>query len=482
MKDKQTILIIGATGQIGSKLLTTLPENDLSVIGTSRNQHQISGDNNVIYDLREDIDEKITLSDFDWCIICAAETSIKKCNTDPSNSHFINVERTINLIDKCYDAEVKVLFLSSVSVFDGSKALCTVDDTPNPTTTYGKQKLEVENYILEHHKNNCSVVRLTKVIDSRTPLIMTWRENLSAGKTITAFTNKLLSPLPSDNVCELILTIVKRNLNGTFQLGGSQELSYYEFATQYFGGSANILPAVSDEPQRHASLEAFLPTYEFQYDSLLSAPKVDIGLMANHAYSEHPKHLLFTLSRYKFVSKMLKDSKNVLEIGCADAFGSALVLNEVERLTCCDIDTTFINHAKRTHHYKEQISFVQNDFVAQPLTETFDGIFLMDVLEHISPNNEHKFLTNIIDNLADHGVAILGIPSLESQVFASEISRQGHVNCKNAEELKRFLLKFFRNVFIFSMNDEVVHTGFYPLAHYLIALCCSPRREEQKHE
>ena len=25
------------------------------------------------------------------------------------------------------------------------------------------------------------------------------------------------------------------------------------------------------------------------------------------------------------------------------------------------------------------------------------------------------------------------------------------------------------NVFLFSMNDEIIHTGFYPLAHYLVA-------------
>jgi hypothetical protein len=24
---------------------------------------------------------------------------------------------------------------------------------------------------------------------------------------------------------------------------------------------------------------------------------------------------------------------------------------------------------------------------------------------------------------------------------------------------------------VFSMNDEVVHTGFYPMAHYLLAVC-----------
>jgi hypothetical protein len=26
---------------------------------------------------------------------------------------------------------------------------------------------------------------------------------------------------------------------------------------------------------------------------------------------------------------------------------------------------------------------------------------------------------------------------------------------------------------MFSMNDEVVHTGFHPMAHYLFALCCT---------
>ena len=35
--------------------------------------------------------------------------------------------------------------------------------------------------------------------------------------------------------------------------------------------------------------------------------------------------------------------------------------------------------------------------------------------------------------------------------------------------------KFFHNVFIFSMNDEVIHTGFYPMAHYLWAIGVGPK-------
>ena len=30
--------------------------------------------------------------------------------------------------------------------------------------------------------------------------------------------------------------------------------------------------------------------------------------------------------------------------------------------------------------------------------------------------------------------------------------------------------------FTFGMNDEVVHTGFYPMAHYYFALCSIPKK------
>ena len=55
---------------------------------------------------------------------------------------------------------------------------------------------------------------------------------------------------------------------------------------------------------------------------------------------------------------------------------------------------------------------------------------------------------------------IIGTPSLESQAYASPPSKAGHINCKSGDELKALLSSYFHNVFLFSMNDEVVHTGF----------------------
>ena len=198
-----------------------------------------------------------------------------------------------------------------------------------------------------------------------------------------------------------------------------------------------------------------------------------LGLMANMRWHHDPKHLLFMLARYKFVAKLLSGKESILEVGCGDAFGSKIVKQEVNHLTVSDVDPIFIKDAKET-----QIDDLQNfkavvhDFVKKPMKGTFDGIYMLDVFEHIDPDSEDIFVFNILKSLSSDGVLIVGIPSLESQKYASEASKLGHVNCKNGDNLKKFFKRYFANVFLFSMNDEVVHTGFFPMAHYLIAVCC----------
>ncbi|HVL13888.1 MAG TPA: methyltransferase domain-containing protein, partial [Gemmata sp.] len=105
----------------------------------------------------------------------------------------------------------------------------------------------------------------------------------------------------------------------------------------------------------------------------------------------------------------------------------------------------------------------------------FDAAYSLDVFEHIVPDREYDFVRNIARSLTPTGVAVIGSPSLQSQAYASEGSKLGHVNCKDGKEYKRVMEAHFDNVFLFSMNDEVVHTGFSPMAHYLFALCVGPK-------
>ena len=50
----------------------------------------------------------------------------------------------------------------------------------------------------------------------------------------------------------------------------------------------------------------------------------------NYAWHTDPKPLTFLLARYKFVAKMFSGLARVLEVGCADAFATRIVRQEVE--------------------------------------------------------------------------------------------------------------------------------------------------------
>lgn len=222
-------------------------------------------------------------------------------------------------------------------------------------------------------------------------------------------------------------------------------------------------------------------TREPQYQSCLDIRDetgvATLGLMTNQAWRDDPRHLLFVLSRYKFVAKMLSGRTKVLEVGCADAFGTRLVQQEVGTVTAVDFDPVFVRDAQSRMSPRWPFTCQVHDMLDGPVPGAFDAAYSMDVLEHISADKERTFIANIAASLSPGGVLIVGSPSIHSQAFASVPSRAGHVNCKDAAAMKQLMNEFFDSVFIFSMNDEVVHTGFTPMAHYLLALCCTRRGE-----
>jgi 2-polyprenyl-3-methyl-5-hydroxy-6-metoxy-1,4-benzoquinol methylase len=218
-------------------------------------------------------------------------------------------------------------------------------------------------------------------------------------------------------------------------------------------------------------------TKEPQYHSMVEQADASgletFGLMTSYAWNDDPKRLTFTLSRYKFVSKLLSGRENVLEIGCADAFGTRIVRQEVQRLTATDFDPVFIEDVKKRMNPRWSFDAFVHDMLSGPVPpRNYDGIYALDVLEHIDPGDEPVFMSNLVGSLAPHGAVVLGMPSLESQVYASPNSKAGHVNCKSMPDFKQMMAGHFHNVFMFSMNDEVVHTGYHKMAHYLLALGC----------
>ncbi len=200
-----------------------------------------------------------------------------------------------------------------------------------------------------------------------------------------------------------------------------------------------------------------------------------MGLMSGWSWHDDPKRFVFYLSRYKFVAKMLDGSGHVLEVGCGDGFGTRLVVQAVKQVTAVDFDPEFVASANAIMSDRWPFTCLQHDVTAAPVPGSFDAVYSLDVLEHVPADSEGRFISNMIAPLKPKGVAIIGTPSLQSQAHASAHSRRGHVNCKDQGDLKRLMQRYFDQVFVFSMNDEVVHTGHHAMSHYNFCLCCGKK-------
>lgn len=215
-------------------------------------------------------------------------------------------------------------------------------------------------------------------------------------------------------------------------------------------------------------------TVEPQYDYHIKLKEeygiTKLGVEKNGNWHSDPKRLIFVLARYKFAAKMLSGKNRVLEVGCGDGFPIRIMLQEVNSVHAVDIDPIFIADIEERRDKKWPFTYAVHDILSGPIDEQFDAAYSLDVLEHIPKSEEKKFIENIVKSLIKNGVLIIGMPSLESQPYASPLSKIGHVNCKTGSDLKALMLEYFDNVFMFSMNDEVVHTGYQPMAHYLFAM------------
>lgn len=211
------------------------------------------------------------------------------------------------------------------------------------------------------------------------------------------------------------------------------------------------------------------------YDSLKEVfvtKNLKLGSYTSWSMTHDARHMAFTLSRYKFVAKMLEGRKNVMEVGCGDAFGLPIVAQNLFGgiLYAIDWEEKFLNDNRERLHFLRNVKFIQHDMNCSALDEVkVSAIYLIDVIEHVDPNKEDIFMNNLIASYEnkENAVMLIGTPNITAAQYASEQSAAVHINLKNQNDLKTLLYKYFNNVFMFGMNDEVVHTGFASMSHYI---------------
>ncbi len=255
------ILIVGSTGNIGSALVNKLTKHsDYKPVETRRNNLKKDHE---YFDFSKKIN--INFSKYSHLVIAAGITKIKECEDNEAFSYKVNVSSTIKLIKNAQDQNCYIIFLSSNNVFDGKYPNYKFNDETCPNNVYGKHKVLVEEYLQTNNFNNSCVLRLTKVLKSQNnSFIEKWEEDANNLGYFNVLKNYLFSPISLDDVTNSILECIKFKKNGIFQKGGTSELSYLDYAKEYYKNKPDMLKKIkiTDEKNetRYGSLTTKLPS------------------------------------------------------------------------------------------------------------------------------------------------------------------------------------------------------------------------------
>ncbi|MEW5984297.1 MAG: class I SAM-dependent methyltransferase [Acidobacteriota bacterium] len=218
---------------------------------------------------------------------------------------------------------------------------------------------------------------------------------------------------------------------------------------------------MNDRPKTAA--QAYREGTDHQFDQ----QELTLGPWTSFSLVHDPKHMTFVLSRYKFCAKMLEGKPRVLEVGSGDGFGLPIVAQHVGHVYCLDWDSRLLEgNARRLAHLKN-VTYLHVDLNRESPPIIVDAAFSIDVIEHLEPATEATFIENIVGCLTPEGVLVTGTPNLTAAAWASPRSQVQHINLKSMASLRELMERYFENVFMFGMNDEVVHTGYAPMCQYI---------------
>jgi len=224
------LLVIGASGQLGTDLVKVMDDWDLVPI-----THADLDICDFVY-TRKVIEEKKP----DVVINTAAFNRVDDCEEEVSKAFWVNAFAVRNLAQVCADLDCILVHISTDYVFDGrKKEPYTEEDPPNPLSVYGASKLTGEYFV----RNICPkhfVIRtsgLYGVAGSRAKggnFVETMIRLAREGKPIRVVNDQVLTPTYTKDLAQKITELSQTEAYGLYHITNSGQCSWYEFASKIF--------------------------------------------------------------------------------------------------------------------------------------------------------------------------------------------------------------------------------------------------------
>ncbi len=241
------VLVFGATGMLGKALTRVWKDDEVVGLGSAHADIRIP----------EQVDAQVQRIRPDWIVLCAAYTDVDGCELNPQLATSVNTFGAVNVAKVAAKLGVKLLFLSTDYVFDGTNSQpYETSNLRNPINSYGQSKAEAERKIREILPQSC-IVRTSWLFGAGGKCFPDTILKLAATRSqIEVVADQRGCPTYTDDLASAIVRLCRRNAEGLIHATNSGDCTWCDFACEVLeqaGLTTKVLPTTSDKFVRPAN-------------------------------------------------------------------------------------------------------------------------------------------------------------------------------------------------------------------------------------
>lgn len=237
------VIVTGASGQLGTDIVLRLRRCGHTAIETDMNDLDITR--------RQDVVSFFRAQQADAVIHCAAYTNVDGAESDVLTARNVNGYGTQNVAIAAELCGMRMLYVSSDYVFDGSGCEPIGEETePKPLNVYGWSKFAGETAA----QNACSrlfIVRTSWLFGAHgANFVRTMLRLSETNETLRVVVDQIGSPTFTEDLAVLLCRMIETERYGTYHVTNEGECSWFIFAHEIFRMAARktrVLPVTSAE-------------------------------------------------------------------------------------------------------------------------------------------------------------------------------------------------------------------------------------------
>lgn len=243
--DKQTILVTGANGQLGSEFRVIAQQHAaFNLLFVTREELSIEDE--------DAVQKYFTTHAINYCINCAAYTAVDKAETEKENAFLINAAAVANLAKACEQHSAQLIHISTDYVFDGTAIEPYKEtDKTNPVSVYGQSKLQGEELALQDAPSTI-IIRTAWVYSAfKNNFVKTMLRLMKEKESINVVSDQFGCPTYAADLAAAIMHIIvsgkSKENSGIYHYSNAGVTNWYEFAVaiKKLSGSSCIVNPIN---------------------------------------------------------------------------------------------------------------------------------------------------------------------------------------------------------------------------------------------